>query len=176
VPGEDGGGLNDDETGAPPRPQARQLDAEDPVPASEPGSGYGSLQNDQLVAQCQVLEGARRRLEGTRRGGRSRDPSKIMEALRHHAFPLKRRLSRDSAESAVEVAREVQAGPARRRSCPGEDDSGRDGRHRYDASGRQRQRGRSRRRPSRQWGLVVSESSSHAQAGRWACQNSPPNH
>jgi len=57
VPGQDSGRLNDDETGPPARPQAGEPDPEDPVPSSEPGSGDGSLQDDQLMAQCQVLEG-----------------------------------------------------------------------------------------------------------------------
>jgi hypothetical protein len=57
VPSQDRSRLNDDETGPPARPQAGEPDPEDPVPSSEPGAGDGSLQDDQLMAQSQVLEG-----------------------------------------------------------------------------------------------------------------------
>jgi hypothetical protein len=63
VPGEDGGGLNDEEIEAPTRPRAGQPDPEDPIPMGEPGSGDGSLKDQQLVAERQVLQGDRRRLD-----------------------------------------------------------------------------------------------------------------
>jgi hypothetical protein len=56
VPGEDGGGLNDEEVVAPTRPQAGQPDPEDPIPMGEPGSGDGTLKDQQLMAERKVLQ------------------------------------------------------------------------------------------------------------------------
>jgi hypothetical protein len=63
VPGEDGAGLNDDETRAPTRPQAREPDPEDPVPSSEPRAADRALEHPELVAQGKILEGDGRRAE-----------------------------------------------------------------------------------------------------------------
>jgi rhomboid protease GluP len=63
VPAENGRGLNDEEIAAPTRPQARQPDPEDPIPTGEPGSGDGSLKDQQLVAKRKVLEGDRLRVQ-----------------------------------------------------------------------------------------------------------------
>ena len=63
MPGEDGRGLDDEETGPPPPPQAGQSNPEDPIPPGEPGSGDASLKDQQLVAKRKVLEGDRRRVE-----------------------------------------------------------------------------------------------------------------
>src|SRR6516165_10745258 len=51
VPGKDGRGPNDDETGAPPRPEAGQPNPEDPVPVNEPGSADRALKHQELVAE-----------------------------------------------------------------------------------------------------------------------------
>src|SRR5262249_47023471 len=63
APGDDGRGPNDDETGAPPRPEAGQPDPKDPVPASEPGSADRALKHPELVAEREILEGDGRRPE-----------------------------------------------------------------------------------------------------------------
>ena len=63
VPGEHRGRLHDDETGSPVRPHPRQPHPEDPIPAREPGSGHGALQDGQLMSQRQILEGDGRRPE-----------------------------------------------------------------------------------------------------------------
>jgi hypothetical protein len=64
VPGEDGRGLDNNETRAPRRPQARQPDPEDPVPTGEPGSADRALKDSQLMAQRHVFQGDGRRPEG----------------------------------------------------------------------------------------------------------------
>ena len=61
MPGEDGGGLHDDEAGAPVGPDAGQSDPEDPVPPRQMGSDHGSLEDEELMAECEVLEGDGRR-------------------------------------------------------------------------------------------------------------------
>ena len=57
VPGQNGGGLNDDEAGPPARPEAGQPDPEDPVPSREAWSAHGSLEDQELMAEREVLEG-----------------------------------------------------------------------------------------------------------------------
>ncbi len=61
MPGEDGGGLDNDEAGAPVGPEAGQPDPEDPVPSRQMGSDHGSLKDEELMAECEVLEGDGRR-------------------------------------------------------------------------------------------------------------------
>jgi hypothetical protein len=56
VPGEDGRGLNDDETGPPARPDLREPDPEDSVPPCQAWSANGSLENQELMAKCEVLK------------------------------------------------------------------------------------------------------------------------
>jgi hypothetical protein len=56
VPGEDGRGLDDDETGSPARPDLRDPDPEDSVPPRHAGSANGSLEDQELMAQREVLQ------------------------------------------------------------------------------------------------------------------------
>lgn len=56
MPGEDGGGLDDDEAGAPVGPEAGQPNPEDPVPSRQMGSDHGSLEDEELMAEGEVLE------------------------------------------------------------------------------------------------------------------------
>jgi hypothetical protein len=70
MPGEDGGGLHDDEAGAPVGPEAGQPDPEDPVPSRQMGSDHGSLEDEELMTEGEVLEGDGRRPKepGTQEG------------------------------------------------------------------------------------------------------------
>ena len=61
VPGENRGGLNDDEARAPAGPHAGQPDPEDSIPPRQGRSANGPLENRELMAQCEVLEGDGRR-------------------------------------------------------------------------------------------------------------------
>ena len=56
VPGEDGGGLHDDETGPPARPDLREPDPEDSVPPRQAWSANGSLEDQELMAKREVLK------------------------------------------------------------------------------------------------------------------------
>ena len=56
VPGEDGGGLHDDETGPPARPDLREADPEDSVPPRQAWSANGSLEDQELMAKREVLK------------------------------------------------------------------------------------------------------------------------
>src|SRR5262249_55203251 len=56
VPGEDGGGLHDDETGPPARPDLREPDPEDSVPPRQAWSANRSLEDQELMAQREVLK------------------------------------------------------------------------------------------------------------------------
>jgi hypothetical protein len=109
VPGEDGGGLNDEEVVAPTRPQAGQPDPEDPIPMGEPGSGDGSLKDQQLMAELKVLQGDRRRLDeqGAKEGPETNHEDH-RGPPRHQAWHL----SRHSTGAGVAVVREAQAGQA----------------------------------------------------------------
>ena len=77
VPRQNGRGLHDDETGPPTRPDAGQPDPEDPVPSSQPGSADGSLEDEELMAEREVLEGDGRRPEEDSAAGTSTDRSRI---------------------------------------------------------------------------------------------------
>ena len=57
VPGQDRGGLDDDEGRPPARPDPGQADPEDPVPAREPRSADRTLKHGQLMAQRHVFDG-----------------------------------------------------------------------------------------------------------------------
>ena len=55
--------LHDDETGSPARPDPGQPDPEDPVPPREAWSATGALEDPELMAEREVLEGDGRRAE-----------------------------------------------------------------------------------------------------------------
>jgi hypothetical protein len=63
VPREHRRRLHDDETGSPARPDPAQPDPEDPVPLHEAGSATGALEDPELMAEREVLEGDGRRPE-----------------------------------------------------------------------------------------------------------------
>lgn len=62
---------------APPGPELGQPHPEDPIPAREPGSADGALQDRQLMAEREVLDGNGGRPRRARRGGKSKDRSRI---------------------------------------------------------------------------------------------------
>src|SRR5262245_16052382 len=53
MPGQHRGGLDDDETGPPGGPETGQPDPEDAVPSRQTGSGHGSLEDQELMAERQ---------------------------------------------------------------------------------------------------------------------------
>jgi hypothetical protein len=112
APNQNGGGLHDSQTGPPPHPNAGQPDPEDPVPAGQMGSAHRALEDQELVAQRQVLEGDGRRAEEQSADERPETDHEDHAVTRHQAS----RLRRDSTGSAVEVVREVRAAQARRSS------------------------------------------------------------
>ena len=61
MPRQNRGGLDDDEAGAPVGPESGQPDPEDPVPSRQMGSDHGSLKDEKLMAEGEVLEGDGRR-------------------------------------------------------------------------------------------------------------------
>src|SRR6516164_4283130 len=63
VPREHRRRLDDDETGSPARPDPAQPDPEHPVPPREAGSATGALEDPELMAEREVLEGDGRRPE-----------------------------------------------------------------------------------------------------------------
>jgi hypothetical protein len=63
VPRHDRGGLHDGQAGSPPHPDAGQPDPEDPVPPRQVGSAHRPLEDQELMAERQVLEGEGRRPE-----------------------------------------------------------------------------------------------------------------
>ena len=79
VPGEDSGGLHDDETGPPARPDPREPDPEDSVPPRQAWSANGPLEDQELMAKREVLkrDGGGTGQEGAQEGpeDRSRESS-----------------------------------------------------------------------------------------------------
>src|SRR5262249_50885763 len=108
VPGEDGRGLDDEETGPPPPPQAGQSNPEDPIPPGEPGAGDASLKGQQVGAERKGLEGGRRRGEAqSAEEGPEAQHETPLGAPQHQGW----RLSRDSTGIRA-GGREVSSGGA----------------------------------------------------------------
>ena len=98
VPGQDGRGLNDDETGPPARPQAGQPDPEDPVPTGEPGSGDRALKDPSWWRRARFSRAMAADPKSKARRNVQRPITKSMghPGIRHDG------LNRDSTRSAME--------------------------------------------------------------------------
>jgi hypothetical protein len=82
VPGEDGGRLDDDKAGSPAGPDSGQPDPEDAVPPREAWSASGPLEDDELMTECEILEG-----DGSRTGEEGTQECPHTDDQYHQGFP-----------------------------------------------------------------------------------------
>jgi len=87
VPGEDGRGLNDDETGAPARPDLREPNPEDSVSPRQAWSANGSLEDEELMTKREILkrDGGGTGQEGAQEGPEADRENHRDSRLRHSA-------------------------------------------------------------------------------------------